>query len=85
MSALVIAKGNDGTQYFYGPFHDGEQASAWAHQNLKGFEWYWEDLIRPGSTYLTTVVEDIVDFIESTTEESYVTINGVNWTVLPSR
>lgn len=87
MSAMVKALGNDGTEYMYGPFHDGDQATYWAHENLKGFEWSWYDLNRPGSTYPTCHVDDLKDFVEGAmdtrkVDEIYVTIDDVNWCVI---
>jgi len=81
---IVVAMGNDGTKYYYGPFTNGEHATSWAHHNLKGFKWHWEDLIRPGSTYCTASVSDITDAIQSVTDQRkdcYCTIDGVNWVV----
>jgi len=90
MSTIVKAIGNDGTEYFYGPFHDGDQATHWSYDNLKGFEWSWYDLSRPGSTYYTFStchVDDLKDFVEGAMEtrqvdQIYVSIDDVNWCVI---
>lgn len=86
MSVIIRAHGNDGTPYHYGPFCNKEQAEAWGATDLKGFEWHVEDLNRPGSTYATCLVPDIVDFIHTVQDKSeertcYVTVDGVNWAV----
>lgn len=41
---IIASKGKDGEWNYFGPFENGVAATVWGHQNLKGFEWYWEEL-----------------------------------------
>lgn len=90
MSAIIIVKPKSGSSepIYHGPFADGEHATGWASAHLRGYDWHCQDLWRPGSTYLTCNVTDVVDFVEgvmgrSGTDECYVTIDGANWCVTP--
>jgi hypothetical protein len=84
MGTLVVVKNKvDGSNIYYGPFTNGEHATGWAARECQGLEWHWEDLNRPGSTFITCSTSDIVDFIQGNPEpEVYVTVNDVNWCVI---
>ena len=86
MAAIIIVTiPNSEERHYHGPFPGGHEATFWGHQNLQGHDWHWEEMSRPGTTYMTCSASDITDFVEgvlTTDDECYVTVNDVNWCVL---
>lgn len=86
MSAVIIVqdKANPERQHYYGPFADGDTATHWGTENCQGLQWHWEEMSRPGSTYLSCSVSDAQDFIRQEVGdlgECYVTVGKANWVV----